>query len=347
MNFIDRLDPELRESFAMLQTMAPEEWAELDAPARRRLTPSLTVNPDDVDGDVQWNEVAVPAPSGHAVRIRIYRPTDDSAVRPGALMIHGGGMWTGTIDSEHLVCLDLVNTTGIIALSVEYRLAPENPYPAGLDDVFLAYTWVISAAAELGLDPLRLAIIGGSAGGGLAVSAALRIRDAGIQQPRLLMAMYPMIDDRNEKQSSYQDIPFPAWNRRDNVEAWEWYLAGKAADGYAAPARQVDLRGLPPAFFDVGTCDLFFDEVIDFAERVQAAGVPTELHVYPGLFHAAEHLAPDTALSRRVRSNRIEAIRQALAADTGLDAAASQSLQSHMSASDLDHPRHANEKAVV
>lgn len=256
-------------------------------------------------------------------------------------MIHGGGMWTGTIDSDHLVSLDLVNTLGIIALSVEYRLAPENPYPAGLDDVFLAYTWAINSAAELRLDPTRLAIIGGSAGGGLAVSTALRIRDAGIQQPRLLMAMYPMIDDRNEKQSTYQDIPFPAWNRRDNVEAWEWYLAGRTADGYAAPAREVDLRGLPPAFFDVGTCDLFFDEVIDFAERVRAAGVPTELHVYPGLFHAAEYLAPDTALSRRVRSTRIGALRLAL------EAGAPRSLQAHTRVSDDDHAGDVKETAVI
>lgn len=346
MNFIDRLDPELREPFATLQATAPEGWAELDAPVRRRLTPSLTVNPDGVDGDARWNEVAVPAPSGHAVRVRIYRPTDDSAVRPGALMIHGGGMWTGTIDSDHLVCLDLVGTLGIIALSVEYRLAPENPYPAGADDVFLAYAWAVASATELGLDPLRLAIIGGSAGGGLAVSTALRVRDARIQQPRLLMAMYPMIDDRNERQSNYQDIPFPAWNRRDNVEAWEWYLAGQAADGYAAPTRETDLHGLPPAFIDVGTCDLFLDEVVDFAERVRAAGAPTELHVYPGLFHAAELLAPDTALSRRVRSTRIEAIRRALHGDTGLDAAASPSLQSPTSASE-EHRRYANEKAGV
>lgn len=312
MSFIDRLDPELRESFHVIAAIFPEEWTPLSAAARRLVEPPPVIAAEGGDNGVIWSEEAIPAPDGRSIRVRVYRPIDASGPRPGALVIHGGGMWTGSLDSEHPACLELVAETGVIGVSVEYRLAPEHPYPAGLDDTIAAYRWMVESGENLGLDPNRIALVGGSAGGGLAVAAALRVRDSGGIQPLFLLAMYPMIDDRNERTSTHQDIPFPLWNRRGNLEGWEWYLGGHAADRYAAPAREGDVRGLPAAFFDVGTCDLFFDEVVDFAERVRAAGVPTELHVYPGLFHAAEFVAPDAAVSKQVRTTRFEAIRHAL-----------------------------------
>jgi len=138
-------------------------------------------------------------------------------------------------------------------------------------------------------------------------------RDRGGPAPRFMMPIYPMIDDRNETASSREITDIGIWDRAGNIEAWAWYLGGKEADQYAAPARAEDLTGLPPAFIDVGTVDMFRDEDIAFAQRLMAAGVPTELHVHPGSYHAAETFAADAALSRRTWALRTDALRRALA----------------------------------
>ena len=137
-------------------------------------------------------------------------------------------------------------------------------------------------AAELGFDPERLAVYGGSAGGGLTIAVVLMARDRGFPAIRFQMPIYPMIDDTNETGSSYEITDIGVWDRDGNIEAWGWYLGGGKPDYYAAPARCEDLSGLPPAYIDVGTCDLFRDEDIAFAMRLMQAGVPTELHVNPG-----------------------------------------------------------------
>jgi acetyl esterase/lipase len=154
---------------------------------------------------------------------------------------------------------------------------------------------------------------GGSAGGGLAIATALMARDHGGPAIRFLMAMYPMIDDRNETPSSHEITDVGIWDRAGNLEAWAWYLGGAEADGYAAPARMPDVSGLPPTFIDVGDLDLFRDEDIAFALRLLQAGVPTELHVHPGAFHASEGFAPGAALSKRIVAARLDALRRALA----------------------------------
>jgi acetyl esterase/lipase len=168
-------------------------------------------------------------------------------------------------------------------------------------------------AAELGVDPGRLALFGGSAGGGLVIATALMARDRGFPEVCFQMPIYPMIDDRNETPSSHEITDLGVWDRAGNVEAWQWYLGGGEADQYAAPARAADLAGLPPTFIDVGTVDLFRDEDIAFATRLMQAGVPTELHVHPGAYHDSENLAPEAPLSRRIWELRIAALRRALA----------------------------------
>ena len=244
--------------------------------------------------------------------VRIYKPTRISGSHPGILFIHGGGMIMGSIETENHKAAMLCETIQSIVVSVEYRLAPENPYPAQVQDCYAALVWMSKNASELGLDTDRLAIVGGSAGGGLAIATALMARDQEFPKLSFQMANYPMIDDRNETPSSKEITDVGIWDRKANIEAWDWYLGGKNADEYAAPARAIDLSGLPPTFIDVGELDLFRDEDIEFAKRLLQAGVTTELHVYPGAYHASESFAPEAELSKQIWTKRIEALKRAL-----------------------------------
>ena len=244
--------------------------------------------------------------------VRIYKPADVSGSLPGIFFIHGGGMIMGSIETEDLKAAMLCETIQSIVVSVEYRLAPENPHPAPLEDCYEALVWMSKNATELGFDTDRLAIVGGSAGGGLAIATSLMARDQEFPKLIFQMANYPMIDDRNETPSSKEITDVGIWDREANIEAWDWYLGGKKADKYAAPARAIDLSGLPPTFIDVGELDLFRDEDIEFANRLLQAGVTTELHVYPGAYHASESFAPEAELSKQIWTKRIEALKRAL-----------------------------------
>ena len=244
--------------------------------------------------------------------VRIYKPTGVSGGLPGIFFIHGGGMIMGSIETENHKAAMLCETIQSIVVSVEYRLAPENPHPAQVQDCYEALVWMSKNAAELGFDTDRLAIVGGSAGGGLAIATALMARDQEFPKLSFQMANYPMIDDRNETPSSKEITDVGIWDRKANIEAWDWYLGGKNADEYAAPARAKDLSGLPPTFIDVGELDLFRDEDIEFAKRLLQAGVTTELHVYPGAYHASESFAPEAELSKQIWTKRIEALKRAL-----------------------------------
>ena len=255
----------------------------------------------------------IPGPDGSPeVGVRIYKPVDVSASLPGMFFIHGGGMIMGSIEGENLKAAMLCETIQAVVVSVEYRLAPENPHPAPIQDCYEALVWMSKNATELGFDPDRLAIVGGSAGGGLAIATALMARDQEFPKLCFQMANYPMIDDRNETPSSKEITDVGIWDREANLEAWDWYLGGKPADEYAAPARAKNLSDLPPTFIDVGEIDLFRDEDIEFATRLLQAGVTTELHVYPGAYHASEAFAPDAELSKQIWAKRIEALKRAL-----------------------------------
>jgi acetyl esterase/lipase len=201
-----------------------------------------------------------------------------------------------------------------VVVSSSHRLAPEHPHPAQSEDCYAGLAWMARNAGELGFDPGRLAVYGGSAGGGLTIAVTLLARDRGFPSVAFQMPIYPMIDDANTTPSSHEITDIGIWDRDGNIEAWKWYLGEGKPDQYAAPARAEDLSGLPPTFIDVGTVDLFRDEDIAFAGRLMQAGVPTELHVYPGAYHASEALAPDAPLSRRIWERRVDALRRALKA---------------------------------
>lgn len=311
----DRIDPDSLVPLAALYEALPGGFNAIpDIVARRetlygmlaQMTADLPPNPN-----VAIEDVAVPGPAGD-LALRVYRPATPAPSRPGIYFIHGGGMVLGNLDTDHLTAVMLCEAIGAVVVSVDYRLAPEHPYPAGPDDCFAGLQWMAAHADDLGFDPARLALYGGSAGGGLAIATALRARDEGGPAISYVMAPYPMIDDRNETASSLEIVDIGIWDRAGNIEAWEWYLGGQPADQYAAPARAEDLAGLPPHFIDVGDRDMFMDEDIAFAERLEAAGVPTELHVYPGAYHASEVFAPTAELSQQIWAARLAALQRAL-----------------------------------
>jgi acetyl esterase/lipase len=311
-----RLDPESKAPLDQLLAALPGGFNAIPDIAARRSTVEQMLAMMEVPESpgVTRTDRPVPGPEGEPdISVRIYRPAGATASLPGIYHIHGGGMVLGTVAGEDATASLLCEEVGAVVVSVEYRLAPEHPHPAPVEDCYAGLVWFAEHADELGVDPSRIAIYGGSAGGGLAIATALLARDRGAPDLRFMMPIYPMIDDTNTTPSSHEITSVGIWDRDANIEAWGWYLGGRDADGYAAPARAEDLSGLPPAFIDVGTADLFRDEDITFAQRLMRAGVPCELHVHPGSYHASETFAPDAALSQRIRALRIDALRRALA----------------------------------
>ncbi len=311
----DHIDPESLVPLAALYEALPGGFNAIpDIVARRetlygmlaQMTADLPPNEN-----VATEDRTIAGPAGD-LGIRIYQPVGVEGPKPGLYFIHGGGMVLGNLDTDHLTAVMLCEALGAVVVSVDYRLAPEHPYPAGPDDCFAGLAWMAENADDIGLDPARLALFGGSAGGGLALATALRARDEGGPALSFVMAPYPMIDDRNETASSQAITDIGIWDRAGNIEAWGWYLGGQPADHYAAPARAGDLAGLPATFIDVGDQDMFLDEDVEFAGRLEHAGVPVELHVYPGAYHASEVFAPTANLSQQIWSNRLAALQRAL-----------------------------------
>jgi acetyl esterase/lipase len=312
----DLIDPESRVSLdAFLEVLPGGFNAIPDVHARRGAAAAVLAALEIPENPrVTHEDISIAGPDGAPdITVRVYRPIDASGPLPGIYYIHGGGMVLGDLDDENPAAELICEQVGAVVVSVKYRLAPEHPYPAAVEDCYSGLEWLSKNVAELGVDAERLAIYGASAGGGLTLATALLARDRGGPALSFMMPIYPMIDDRHETASSQEITDIGVWDRAGNIEAWEWYLGGQKADQYAAPARATDLSGLPPAFIDVGTVDLFLDEDLAFAQRLMQAAVPVELHVHPGAFHATELVAPQSALSQRIWAMRIDALRRALA----------------------------------
>jgi acetyl esterase/lipase len=308
----NRLDPTSREPLEGLLTVMPGGFNSIaDIVQRREVVGQLLVEPE-LDKNVNMEDRVIAGPAGDQ-KIRIYTAKKASKPAPALVYIHGGGMILGGIEGEAANAQMFCAETGATVISVDYRKAPEFPYPCGADDCYSAAKWVFDNAGELGIDKDNIGIYGGSAGGGLTLAVVLMARDRKTMKFKYMMPIYPMIDDRNETSSSHEITEIGIWDRAGNIEAWDWYLGGKPADDYAAPARAKDVSGLPPAFIDVGEMDLFRDEDTLFAQRLIQSGVACEFRIYPGAYHGSEVFAPEAELSKRIWAGRVDALKRFIA----------------------------------
>ncbi|HEX4218133.1 MAG TPA: alpha/beta hydrolase [Acidimicrobiales bacterium] len=314
---VDNLDPELRPFLDGVLELLPGYDADRLDQIRAGLRAVIDGTPLTRPDTVSVEDVTVPGPPGDPdVTLRVYRPTVATDLVPGLYWMHGGGMMIGSMDMDDALLVGAAEQLGVAVVSVEYRLAPEHPDPAPVEDCYAGLVWTAAHASDYGIDGNRIAVGGASAGGGLAAGTALLARDRGGPHVAFQLLLEPMLDDRFVTFSSTQYEGSVIWDRSDNARGWASLLGDRAGSDsvspYAAPARATDLTGLPPALIDVGEVETFRDECIEYARRLFAAGVPTELHVYPGAFHGFDLLAPDSAIARLAWHLRWNALARAL-----------------------------------
>ena len=302
---IERINPELRDTYRRLPQLPfhnrPFLW--LARLGMRVMQPRDQL----ADVTVETRQVA----TGTA---RVYRPRD----RCGAalLWIHGGGMICGLPAQNHLECLQYAGQLGLVVAAIPYRLAPEHPCPAAIDDCHSGWHWLQGLAGELGFDPARVVVAGQSAGGGLAAALAQRLADEGGVQPAAQSLHCPMLDDRTAARTELDPVKHKMWNNRSNRAGWSWYLGHAVGEAntrpYAVPARREDLAGLPPAWIGIGDADLFLEESAVYRGRLRAAGVSCDWHQAPGGFHGFEGVAPNAAITRAFWDDNYRFLRQIL-----------------------------------
>lgn len=263
-----------------------------------------------VAGKVDISDHSVIAPDGATLLARWYRqPSSDSGA--AVLYLRGGGMIVGSVPIFDGPVSRYVARTGVPMLSLQYRLAPEHPHPAPVEDAYAGLAWLAGHAAH-GTDPGSIAVMGDSAGGGLAVGVAILSRDRKGPAIARQMLIYPMLDDRTTTSDPYI-APFAGWSYDDNATGWNALLGTghehRRIDPSAAPGRLEDAAGLPPAFIEVGQLDIFRDEAVRYALTLSRAGVPVELHLHPGVPHEYDAIAFDAEVSRRAQGDRDRVLR--------------------------------------
>jgi acetyl esterase/lipase len=314
-------DPELAQMLEFL----PDTSLTISNPAEARksfleMTTSMNADLDESRVVIENRLIAGPQDAPD-VPVRIYTPENQSTEVPGLLHIHGGGFVIGNLESEHGSCLAWCRNLGVVVVSVDYRLAPETPYPGPLEDCYAALQWTSDNSAQLHIDPSRLALIGLSAGGGLCAATALLARDRGGPPICFQYLGIPELDDRLQTTSMQQFVDTPMWNRPNAELSWDYYLGDQYQRGaddvpcYAAPARADDLSGLPPAYVSTMEFDPLRDEGVEYALKLMRAGVATELHSFPGTFHGSS-LFSSARISRRESSEMFAVLQRALNIET-------------------------------
>jgi acetyl esterase/lipase len=301
-------DPELEVRLAAVREHLPSTITPEMIQPIRDAVPAVTV--DEMLGgfSVTRTDHSIAGHAGGSIEVSVLASVELAGAGPGFLYVHGGGMVTGDRFGGIGQPLRWAERFGGVCVTVGYRLAPEFPDPVPVEDTYAALTWMVDHAAELGIDPERVVIMGRSAGGGLGAGAALLARDR--HGPALLgqLLISPMLDDRNDTVSSHQIDGVGIWDRTSNDTGWNALLGDRrGTEGvsvYAAPARATDLSGLPPTFVDCGSAEVFRDEDVAYASALWAAGTQTELHVWPGAFHACDLIAPDAVLCTRMMAAR-------------------------------------------
>ncbi|MER5577592.1 alpha/beta hydrolase [Streptomyces massasporeus] len=314
-------DPELAAALELIKDMISPGLT-LDEIAEVRQGPGIQMLAEldlTMGGTFEVEDRRVPGPEGEPdISLLICRPAAPETAGPHPVIyhVHGGGMVIGNNRVGVDVPLAWAQALDAVVVSVEYRLAPEHPHPAPVEDVYAGLLWTADHAAELGADPERIVIAGASAGGGLCAALALLTRDRKGPQPIGQVLMCPMLDDRNDSPSTYQMAGLGVWDRTANETGWTALLGsrrgGPDVPAYAASARAEDLTGLPPAFLDVGSAETFRDEVVAYASRIWQAGGVAELHVWPGGFHGFDGFAPQAAVSQAARAAHLSWLRRLL-----------------------------------
>ncbi|MFF6880940.1 alpha/beta hydrolase [Streptomyces sp. NPDC012474] len=314
-------DPELAAALELIKDMISPGLT-LDEIAEVRQGPGIRMLADldlTMGGAFEVEDRQVPGPEGEPdISLLICRPASAGSAgpRPVIYHVHGGGMVIGNNRVGVDVPLAWAQALDAVVVSVEYRLAPEHPHPAPVEDVYAGLLWTADHAAEIGADPERIVIAGASAGGGLCAALALLTRDRKGPRPIGQVLMCPMLDDRNDTPSTHQMAGLGVWDRTANETGWTALLGsrrgGPDVPAYAAPARAEDLTGLPPAFLDVGSAETFRDEVVAYASRIWQAGGVAELHVWPGGFHGFDGFAPQAAVSQAARGAHVAWLRRLL-----------------------------------
>jgi acetyl esterase/lipase len=306
---INRVHPELRKAIASFPKLPMT--SSFGRSVTRLLLPLLLPRTKAPEGvSISWLKTA----SGQ--RLRVFTPTSAKS-KAALLYIHGGGMIIGAPQMDDALLSRIAAELDIVIVSPQYRLAPENPYPAAIDDCNEAWHWMLSNATNYDIDTKRIAIGGESAGGGLAAGSVLRIHDEGGAQPIAQWLFCPMLDDRTALDRSLDELDHFVWNNKLNLAGWNSYLGSQlGADdvsAYAVPSRRKDLKGLPKAWMGVGDVELFYEEDRKYAERLKAAGVPCELDVVAGGPHSFQGVAPAAQISKDYLARAIGWLAKALA----------------------------------
>lgn len=307
------VDPDL----AALTAMPPIAFDSMRVAEIRAMSATMAPPRPPPSPEVEIREAFAPGRDGAPdVRLVITAPRVAGAGRPGILHVHGGGYVLGTADMTGPTDEIYARQLGAVVVSVDYRLAPETPYPGPVEDCYAALAWLHAEADRLGVDRGRIAVTGESAGGGLAAALVLLARERGEIPIAFQHLVFPMLDDRTVVDAD--PCPFVGefvWNRAANRFGWASLLGaepgGPDISHFAAPARASDLTGLPPTFMICGALDLFLEENLDYARRLIRAGVSTELHVYPGAPHGFMFV-PDAGVTRTYVRDSLDAWKRAL-----------------------------------
>lgn len=295
-------DPELGAALSLFaESMPPTLTADMIQQAR--LDPLMAAAATMfAESGLEARDVTIPSYDGVEITLSVVQEPGRTGTGPGFYHVHGGGMVMGDRWAGVLILADWIRRYNGVVITVDYRLAPENPDPAPVEDSYAGLVWVGEHLADLGIEPDRLVIAGGSAGGGLAAGAALLARDRKGPELCAQMLMCPMLDDRDQTVSTHQIDGVGLWDRGSNITGWTALLGDRRATEdvsiYAAPARATDLSGLPPAYIDCGSAEVFRDEDVAYASAIWAAGGQAELHVWAGGFHGFGMVA-HAAVSRQ------------------------------------------------
>ena len=304
------LDPQLRTLLAGMPEFPP-----LNRETLEQIRPYAAgpIEPILEGRAVTRQEVTIPGPDGAELPLTILSPPG-ATTAPCVYWIHGGGMVMGNRYSQIDIPLEWLERFGAVVVSVDYRLAPEANGTALVDDCYQGLLWVAAHAAELGIDPSQIVVAGASAGGGLAAGVALKARDEGGPALAAQVLIGPMLDYRNATTSSRQFSGEPGvWTREMNAFGWQSVLAGNAPPAYVSPAAASDLTGLPPAYLDAGSAEVFRDEVVTYAFRIWSTGGRADLHIWDGGFHGFDALFPAAPLSASARETRTDWLARRLA----------------------------------